>query len=107
MKEKLGTEIKQIKEKMEEGQNKLEGMLTKLLAVAGGYLFSWDFSALNPRPMHSGMVPYSDEDQPRLCSDLVRATCKPATQATWGPYMTRGDPAAEGHRAGRLGPPLG
>ena len=78
-----------------------------LLAVAGGYLFSWDFSALNPRPRHSGMVPYSDEDQPRLCSDLVRATCKPATQATWGPYMTRGDPAAEGHRAGRLGPPLG
>ena len=78
-----------------------------LLAVAGGYLFSWDFSALNPRPRHSGMVPYSDEDQPRLCSDLVRATCKPATQATWGPYITRGDPAAEGHRAGRLGPPLG
>ena len=78
-----------------------------LLAVAGGYLFSWDFSALNPRPRHSGMVPYSDEDQPRLCSDLVRATCKPATQTTWGPYMTRGDPAAEGHRAGRLGPPLG
>ena len=78
-----------------------------LLAVAGGCLFSWDFSALNPRPMHSGMVPYYDEDRPRLCSDLVRATCKPASQTTWGPYMTRGDPAAEGHRAGRLGPPLG
>ena len=77
-----------------------------LLAVAGGYLFSWDFSALNPRPRHSGMVPYSDEDQPRLCSDLVRATCKPKTQTTWGPYMTRDDPDAEGHRTGRLGPPL-
>lgn len=78
-----------------------------LLAVSGGYLFSWDFSALNPRPRHSGMVLYSDEDQPRLCSDLVRATCKPETQTTWGPYMRRGDPATERYRAGRLGPQLG